>query len=398
MMQRLRRRLLLPAIVLSRFAAQPPGIITGILLIDIGMSFGVPVSIISQIRTSASILSMIFALLLGALCTRIKHKTLLLTGLALYIFSALGCFLAPSYTVMLLSYAIVGIGSALVHPMAATLIGEHFSREERPSAFGWSVAGTSIAFLLGSPVVSYIVGIGGWRLTFLGFMLPVVLISFIVVYFAVPPKPLSAQDTNPLGGFIEIVANRSAISCLLSESLGMASWMGVLTYGVSFYRQRFLVPLGWATVLFSGFALGKTFGSLFSGRLVRKFGMKPMTFLSILIIGITTSLFTIVPNLYLSLALSFSASVFSGLRDSASSSLSLEQIPRFRGTMMSLRMAAGSVGYIIGTVLGGYTLLISGYELMGFSIGVLGILSAIITFFLIRDPLAREEHSVRVKG
>ena len=261
MMQRLRRRLLLPAIVLSRFAAQPPGIITGILLIDIGMSFGVPVSIMSQIRTSASILSMVFALLLGALCTRVKHKTLLLTGLALYIFSAVGCFLAPNYTVMLLSYAIVGIGSALVHPMAATLIGEHFSLEERPSAFGWS-ARARIAFLLGSPVVSYIVGIGGWRLTFLGFMLPIVLISFIVVYFAVPLRPPSAQNTNPLGGFVEIIANRSAIACLLSESLGMASWMGVLTYGVSFYRQRFLVPLGWATVLFSGFALGKTFGSL----------------------------------------------------------------------------------------------------------------------------------------
>jgi predicted MFS family arabinose efflux permease len=386
-MERLRKKLLLPAIVLSRFAAQPPGIITGILLIDIGISFGVPVSITSQIRTSASILSMIFSLLLGALCTRIKHKTLLLTGLALYLFSALGCFLAPNYTVMLLSYAIVGIGSALVHPMAATLIGEHISIEERPSAFGWSVAGTSIAFLLGSPVVGYIDGIGGWRLTFLGFMLPVVLISFIVVYFAVPPKPLSAQNTNPLGGFHEILRNRSAIACLLSESLGMATWMGVLTYGVSFYRQRFLVPLGWATLLFSGFALGRTFGSLFSGRLVGKFGRKPMTFLGILVLGVATSLYTIVPNLYLSMALAFSASFFSGLRDSASSSLSLEQIPAFRGTMMSLRMTAGSIGYIMGTAIGGYTLFISSYELMGVSIGALGIVSAIITLFLIRDPL-----------
>jgi predicted MFS family arabinose efflux permease len=65
---------------------------------------------------------------------------------------------------------------------------------------------------------------------------------------------------------------------------------------------------------------------------------------------------------------------------------------------MSLRMAAGSVGYIIGTVLGGYTLLISSYELMGVSIGVLGILSAMITLFLIRDPLARADDSVRVNG
>jgi len=386
-MERIRKKLLLPAIVLSRFAARPPGIITGILLIDIGMSFGVPVSITSQIRTSASILSMVFSLLLGALCTRIRHKTLLLTGLALYLFSALGCFLAPSYTVMLLSYAIVGIGSALVHPMAATLIGEHIYQEERPSAFGWSVAGTSIAFLLGSPVVGYIDGIGGWRLAFLGFMLPIVLISFIVVYFAVPPKPLSAQNTNPLRGFHEILKNRSAIACLLSESLGMATWMGVLTYGVSFYRQRFLVPLGWATLLFSGFALGRTFRSLFSGRLVGKFGRKPMTFLGILILGISTCLYTIVPNLYLSMALAFSASVFSGLRDSASSSLSLEQIPEFRGTMMSLRMTAGSVGYILGTALGGYTLYIASYELMGVSIGALGIVSALITLILIRDPL-----------
>jgi predicted MFS family arabinose efflux permease len=55
--------------------------------------------------------------------------------------------------------------------------------------------------------------------------------------------------------------------------------------------------------------------------------------------------------------------------------------------MMSLRMTAGSLGYIIGTALGGYALFISSYELMGVLIGALGILSATITLLLINDPI-----------
>ena len=60
------KRLLLPSLVISSFVTQPPLIITGLLLIDIGLTFSYPVGVAGQIRTTASVISAIIASLLGA--------------------------------------------------------------------------------------------------------------------------------------------------------------------------------------------------------------------------------------------------------------------------------------------------------------------------------------------
>jgi predicted MFS family arabinose efflux permease len=117
-------RLTLPALVVSRFAIEVPGILTGLLLIDIGLTFGYSVGVAGQIRTICSIVAVFFALLMGILSVRFKHKLLLMTGLLLVSISALACSFASSFNVMLLSYSISGLGMAMVSPMAFALVGE----------------------------------------------------------------------------------------------------------------------------------------------------------------------------------------------------------------------------------------------------------------------------------
>jgi predicted MFS family arabinose efflux permease len=72
---------------------------------------------------------------------------------------------------------------------------------------------------------------------------------------------------------------------------------------------------------------------------------------------------------------------------SASASLELEQLPRFRGTMMSISAAMQSVGSAFGAAIGGFTLLFYGYELLGISLGVLAVIGAIIVHLLAVDPI-----------
>jgi hypothetical protein len=47
------RRLILPALVLARSVSMLANVVTGFVLIEMGTTFGVPVGIASQIRTSA---------------------------------------------------------------------------------------------------------------------------------------------------------------------------------------------------------------------------------------------------------------------------------------------------------------------------------------------------------
>ncbi len=123
-------KLILPSLVISNFAIQLPPIVVGLLLVDIAHTFGQPVGITGQIRTLAMVLGVIFALLMGVLSVRFKHKSLLVMGLLLKSIAALGCSFASNFAIMLVSYSMSGVGAAMVGPMTTTLIGEHFPVEK----------------------------------------------------------------------------------------------------------------------------------------------------------------------------------------------------------------------------------------------------------------------------
>ena len=57
-------RMVLSSLAISRFATMPPGFLTGLLLLDIGNSFGLAVGVTGQIRTAASIVGVLSALLI----------------------------------------------------------------------------------------------------------------------------------------------------------------------------------------------------------------------------------------------------------------------------------------------------------------------------------------------
>ncbi len=112
-------RMFLPSLVISRFATMPPGLLTGLLLIDIGASFGQAVGVTGQIRAAASIVGVLSALLISALSLRFRSKSLLVGGLGILIASTVGCALAPSFSVLFTIYSLTGMAGSLVGPMAA---------------------------------------------------------------------------------------------------------------------------------------------------------------------------------------------------------------------------------------------------------------------------------------
>lgn len=58
-------KLALLALILSRSATQPHLAVTGLLLIEIGLTFGTPVGVTGQIRTASSVIAILFSLLMG---------------------------------------------------------------------------------------------------------------------------------------------------------------------------------------------------------------------------------------------------------------------------------------------------------------------------------------------
>ena len=383
-------RLILPSLVLSRGVTIGPRLVIGLLLIDIGLTFGYSVGVMGQIQTFNSIVALIFAIFTGALSVRFESKSLLLMGLSLLSISVLGCGLAPSYIMMLIFYSLYGLAIAITEPMTDTLVGEHFILDKRPSAIGWMLAGLAMIGVIGPPIIGYIVDFGGWRIAFLGFVLPIVLLGLLMAAIGLPSTSSGHRSTmrrkSVLEGYREIFTSRSAVACLIGTVLASATWQACRLYTTSLYRQQFNISIGHASIIAIFASLSYMLGSLVSGRFVNRWGRKLVSVFSVMLLGIFLIAYTNTPHLWISLLFQMFACLFAGLRLASLTSFILEQIPKFRGTMMSMSSAALSLGAVLGAGVGGLTLISYSYEGLGIFFGTLGIFAAAIYHLFAVDP------------
>jgi DHA1 family inner membrane transport protein len=365
--------------------------LTGLLLIDIGNTFGQAVGVTGQIRTAANLVGVTSALLISALSLRYKPKYLLLWGLALLVASTVGCALAPSFSFLLAVYALTGMAGSFVGPMALTLVAEHFPSEQRANAVSWIIAGMSASHLIGAPIIGYISGIVGWRGAFLWFVLPVALIGLLLAAKFVPSGKRSNMEDRGRGtdlkeGFRAVLTDTSAIACLIGSALLVASYMAMVTYSPSLYRERFGLSTAHTSLIVIGFSVFFISGTRICGRLVTRFGRKRMILWQAALASLFIFAYANLPILWLSVAARFLGSTFSAIVFTAANALTLEQVPRFRGTVMSLSQATFSLGGVLGTGLGGLVILLYSYGAMGLSHGAMMLAAMLVLYFYAKEP------------
>jgi len=385
------RKTTLLSLIISAAPLEPPGTLVSLLLIEISITFGVSIGVAGQIQTFSATFSTIMALLMSVLSIKLKHKKLLQYGLLAYTTSAILCAIAPNFLLMAIAYSFVGIASAIVNPMINTLIGELLPVDERSAAIGSVNSFRAFTYLLTAPIVGYIAKIYDWRMPFLFFLFPVSLISLIAATMGVPfeGKEIS-ENRRFLKGFTDIISNRSAVACILGSVFAQAAWFGVLAFSASFFRQRFGVGVDQASLYLSAIAGCFMMGSYLSGRVIYLFGRKRVTIYGVLFFSVLSMVYMFVSSMWMALFTVLLISLFSALRFTSSISLTLEQDPSLRGTLMSLNTAALSFGRVIGAAVGGFSLVLFGWVGVGFFMSVLGFVAACLYAFIAIDPLANE--------
>jgi len=331
------------------------------------------------------------ALAVGVLSIKYRHKTLLMYGLIAYAVAALSCTFAPTFPIMMMAFSLNGLASAMVVPIISTLIGDLFSVNERSSAIG-SVNGLrAFTYLISAPIIGYIASGYGWRMAFLFFLCPISIMSLLVAAKEIPSVDYDVDEKGQyMEGFKTIFSNRSAVSCLLGSIFSQAAWLGILTYSASFFRQRFIIGVSWASLLLSSIAGCFMVSTYASGLLVNRFGRKRMTTVGVMLFSALSIVYMVMMNVWMALVIVLSITAFSAMRFTSSISLTLEQVPAYRGTMMSLNTAALGLGRVIGSAVGGFSLLYYGWESVGYSMGVLGFVAAILYVFRTIDPIREQ--------
>jgi predicted MFS family arabinose efflux permease len=384
-------RLLIPTMVVGTAAVSASITMLQLFLVDIGSTFNVSVGIASQLATVNHAGEFVFALLMSVLAVRFRHKPLILAGMFLVLFGAVGGFLAPDFITLQVFFALEGIGTVMFTVMSLTLIGDVFAPRKRAKAVSYLMAAMFGMSLVSFPLSGFIASIAGWRSNFILQTLPICLAGILLAQFIVPSKlhgqNVAVRKASYVESFRQVLTDKSATACLASQILAAAGSMTSI-FGIALYRERFSVPLN-STVLIAMVSwVIFIAGSLVAGRLTNRFGAKPTTVVGTLLCGVFTVAYFSIPNLWGALVFNFLSAWFASIGVTSYTCLVLAQVPKSRGTMMSLNSAVEALGTTIGPAIGGALLVLTSgfYGTIGLALGGLFLASAVIRFSMAKDP------------
>ena len=391
------KTIFLLALLIAVFAAAIIDIVIPITIVDIAKTFNILPGSVAQLDSLIAIASVATALVIAAFGPQSRYKSMVMIGTLFVAFCALGLFLAPNFLTAQFVVLLNGIGSVLIVVAAQTFIGNSYPLDKRARAIGWVAAVGTLANAAGSPIIGFMTGIGGWRSVFLWFMLPVALFSFFFVFISFQhnqPRPLQAIRKDPLlRGVTVVLANRSAVACLIAAFLGNAFGFGAAVLEVTFLRQVFLISPSLASLIGPLVDLVLiTVGAIIGGYIVNRIGRKRLTVIALFSAGSLTLFSFFMSDLSFFLALRWTAAPLIGVIAAASTNLTLEQVPKFRAATMSLASAFSGTGIavgitIAGAVLNSYSNPVAGFQALGLTVGALAFAGALISLFFAKDPV-----------
>jgi len=385
-----KRLLLVPALLLGMSLAYTVSAFFSTLLVDIAASFKVSIGTASQLGLISSVIGLIMGFIMFALTIKLKHKSSFLLGIVIFGVGTLGFSLAQNFATVLLFQFFIGVGAAIISIMTYTLIGDLLPLEKRGWIVGLTVAAIGGAYIIVAPLSGFISNIADWRAVLLWLIFPFSLACFTLGLLGIPSKQPQSQSENISlysKAFKQILLNKSALACVIGTTL-FTSVTVVPFYAVSFYRIVFAVSPFIGGVFSSVAAVGGILGGIAGGRLINRCGRKPLTVVAGLVSGTAAVLFTYMPDMMVSVAFWAISAAAASIASSALFSLILEQVPSFKGSMMSINSTFQNTGSILGLIIGALVLNIyhNDFLLLMTIFGTLGIASAPIILFLARDP------------
>ncbi len=399
------KKLLLLGILSAVFAVNIIDAFVPLVLPEIASTYGITLGRAATLAAFSSLAGVATGFLLSAASIKLRYKTLLAVGVATTPVCVLGVYLAPSFLIAQLFYALNGVGSVMVAAMSTSLIAELYPLNKKATRISWSASTAFIAVMVASPITGLLANNGSvssWRDSLLWFLLPATILCLLFTILFVPSKT-SLHETSRkapfMNGFREILANISARACLVNSILG-SIWLASSVFGSAFYANVFsLSPV--SRGLINTLTLGVLVAGLLTGGfLVNPVGRKRLmvtsAFTAVVVAVLSYVLMVFVPNLWLGIGVRSISFFFGGFVFAAGPNLLVEQVPKYRGTVMSLAQGLSGIGVAIGIFVGGAALNFLGTSTQAYSIsigllGLLGLMGTLVLFLFARDPCREQQ-------
>lgn len=384
--------LILFSLWLLVFSASSQIMIIAPILPEIGQALATDVELLGNLVTVYAVMVGIFAIIMGPFSDKIGRRKILLIGtggMALFLYSHT---LVTDFTSFLIVRAMAGMAGGVLSGAAVAYVGDYFPYEKRGWANGWVMSGIAVGQILGIPLGTFLAEQFGFKSPFIVFGI-IMSLTFVLIYFKVP-QPNVELHTDKLTVFgsltkyIELLKRTDVSFVALCYLLMFLSLSVFIIYFPTWLEKSFDSSLTTIGYIFAVGGVANVIAGPSSGWISDKIGRKNMIItsclgLSLLMVGTTF----FVTDLYFAFILFPVAMILIAMRISPFQALSSELVKsNNRGTMMSLLVAIGQVGYGLGGSIAGPLYSLHGYASNTFFGASAIFITAIVVWKFVPEP------------
>jgi predicted MFS family arabinose efflux permease len=341
------------------FSSASQTMIISPILPQIGDQLGIPDAALGTLVSAYTLMVGLFAILAGPVSDKFGRRRILLLGCGTMTVALVLHGFVTSYTTFLAVRVFAGMAGGMLSGAAVSYIGDYFPYHRRGWATGWVMSGSAVGQIVGIPLGIVLSSRWGFKAPF--WIFAVTMAATVVLLFLRVPQPPVKRTTGRLS------VRQAAADYLAMLARPEVAWAAaayfVMFLGISLFtvylptwleRVRGVTPGQIATMyLLGGFANVITGPQ--AGRLSDRVGRRGIILLAS--VGLSIVMATtpyLVRGAWMAYPVFFLTMVLIAMRTSPFSALLTALVnDERRGSLMSLTVALGQVGFAAGGALAG---------------------------------------------
>ena len=367
-MKRPSPQLIVFALWLLVFSSASQTMIISPILPRIGRELGIAEAVLGTLVSAYSLMVGLLAVISGPISDRIGRRRILLLGTGVMTLALALHVMVDDYASLLAVRMIAGGAGGVLSGAAVSYIGDWFPYERRGWATGWVMSGSALGQILGIPLGIVLAGRWGFRAPFYMFGVTMAL-TFVLIWLRIPQPPVRRHDA-PLT--VRHVLHEYWVMLRRSEIALAALAFALMYLGVSLYvvylptwlEQSLGATSAQIALLFLVGGIANVLAGPQAGRISDRIGRKRIILyacIGLSLVMVSTTL--VLTELWMAYPLFFVVMVGVAMRMSPFSALLTGLVEDHRrGSLMSLTVALGQVGYALGGAMAGPLYARAGYR------------------------------------
>ena len=362
------------------------------ILPQIGDDLDIADAVLGTLVTAYSLMVGLFAILSGPVSDRIGRRRILLAGCGVMTVALASHGLVDSYWSFLGVRVFAGMAGGVLSGAAVSYIGDYFPYDRRGWALGWVMSGAAFGQIIGIPMGIVMAERWGFHSPFYLFAITMAL-TLPLLFFGVPQPPVkrTSERLTVSGAFADYVTllKRPEVAWAAVAYFVMFFGVAVFVIYLPTWLERDLGASGdQIALMFLVGGIANVVTGPQAGKLSDRIGRKGIILLSC--IGLSVLMLGTVPlvtNITIAYVFFFLTMVLVAMRVSPFSALLTGLVrDERRGSLMSLAVALGQLGFALGGAVSGPMFARVGYAsntVLG-AVFVLGM--GLVVWFFIPEP------------